>query len=171
MAVNEIPPSVVADGNIKVIWVPTLADPAKPQVTELTGASIVDLSCYFTKDGLNRGGDEQTVSDERLCSVQVYARPGTYSDTLDVIYVYNPQTDSLDTNAAFQTLKHLTEGYFVFRYGLPYAAAIAADQVVDVVPVACGRQRKQAPEANSVLKLAQQMHIISEVHDDVKIVA
>lgn len=162
-----LPKSVPADGNLKVVWVPALADPANPKVTELTAAGVIDISCYLTPDGFSPGGDEQVVNDDRLCSTQTFERPGRFSDTLDIIYVHGDEVD----NAAYTTLKHLTEGFVVERWGKPYDTAFATADVVDVKPAQCGVQRKQPPEANSVLKCAQKMFITGSVERDVAVVA
>ena len=68
-------PSTPADGNTKVVFVPTLADAAAPKVAELTGASAIDLSCYLTGSGLSPSIKEDVVTDERLCSTQTYEQP------------------------------------------------------------------------------------------------
>ena len=168
---GEVPPGSVADGNIMALWVPALADPSAPKVTECTAPGVVDLSCYLTKDGLNLGGDEQTITDDRLCSTQTFEAPGTYTDTLDVVYVYNAQSALPADNGAHLTLKHLTTGYIVLRYGLPFEEAPEAAQVVDVLTVSCGVQRKQAPEANAKLKIGQKMHVTNSTHRDVALAA
>lgn len=168
---GEIPPGVVADGNIRATWVPTLADPESPKKTELDAPAAVDLSCFLTKDGLTRGGDEQTVNDERLCSRQVYEAPGTYTDTLDLTYVYDAQSIDKDKNGAYMTLKHLTEGFVVLRYGLPFEDDNTIGDLLDVIPVTCGVQRKQAPEANSKLKVTQKMHVTGRTRADVALAA
>lgn len=160
-----LPKSVPADGNLKVAWVPTIADTAAPTATELTGASTIDLSCYLTPDGFTPGGDEQVVADDRLCSTQSFEQPGRFTDTLDVIYVHG----DTDDNAAYETLKHHTSGYIVARWAKPYDAAFASADVVDVYPVTCGKQNKQPPEANSVLRCAQKLFVTGAVQRDVAV--
>ncbi len=168
----EVPPGSVADGNIMALWVPVLADPSKPKETELTAVGVVDLSLYLTKDGLNLGGDEQTITDERLGSRQTFEAPGTYNDTADVVYVYDAQAALASaTNKAQQTLRHLTEGHLVLRYAMPFEEAVAAAQIVDVLTVTCGIQRKQAPESNAKLKIGQKLHVTNQTHRDVAVVA
>lgn len=166
-----VPEGVVSDGAVKVVWVPTLADPSAPTLTEVTAATALDLSCFLTADGLTTGGDEQVITDERLCSKQTFEQPGRHTDTLSIKYVYNQQAaPAAADNEAFETLKHLTEGYIVQRWGDDYATAFAAGDVVDVVPVTCGKQMKMPPEANSKLKIEQRMFVRNAVQRDVAIV-
>lgn len=164
------PAGVVADGMLKVLWVPTIANPGAPTVTELTAAGVVDLSCYLTSDGYTTGGDEQVITDDRLCDTDTYERPGRSTNTLDVIYVYDQQ-DVMASNEAFTTLKHLTEGHIVSRWGKDFDTAIAAADVVDVMPAQAGKQRKQTPEANSMLKIGQKLFITGPVNEDVAVAA
>ena len=95
-----LPKSVPADGALKVAWVPTIANSAAQTVAELTGAGVIDISCYLTPDGFTPGGDEATVADDRLCSTRTFEQPGRSTDTLDVQYVWGDETD----NAAFAAL-------------------------------------------------------------------
>lgn len=164
-----VPASVQADGNLKVTWVPAVADPAAPTATELNAAGAVDLSCYLTPDGYNPATDETTVTDDRLCSRQSFARPGRFSDTLSLTYVFRGQDAAGTDNKAFTTLKHLTEGFIVTRWGVDYEDAYAAADIVDVAPVQAGVQKKQPPEANSVQKIMQSMHIVGPVERDVEV--
>ena len=164
-----VPTAVVADGNLKVLWVPAIADPTAPTVAELTAAGVIDLSCYLTKDGFQTGGDEQTITDERLCSTQTFEAPGTYSDTLDLIYTYDPQSSV--TTEPHNALKRLTKGHIVARWGTAYDEPITASDLVDVIPGQAGVQRKQAPESNSTLKMAQKIHVTNRVERDVAVVA
>jgi hypothetical protein len=165
------PAADLGDGNLKVAWVPTLADPANPTATELNAAGVVDLSCYLTGDGFNPTTDEQVVTDNRLCSRQTYEQPGRYTDKLEIKYVYRQQDPSASDNKAFTTLRYLTNGYVVSRWGAPYEDAFAAADVVDVVPARCGRQMKQPKEDNATLKLAQKIFITGPVQQDATVAA
>lgn len=157
-------PSTPADGNMSVLLVPEIADPAAPTVTELTATGVVDISCYLTSDGYTPGLDEQVVNDERLCSTQVFEQPGRHSRTLDVIYIDNTNSPNATTdNQAKETLIPGSTHYLVVRTGLPFDDPYAADQEVEVTPIKAGQYRKQPPEANSVLKIAQKLFITGPV--------
>lgn len=154
-------PSTNADGNVKVLWVPAISNPAAPTVAELTAVGVKDLSCYLTSDGWTPGLDEATISDDRLCDTQTYEKPGRSSRSLALKYIENPTDPTNDV--AFVTLVPGSTGNFVIRKGLPYTTAIAAAQKVDVWPVQLGQQDSQPPEANSVLKAAQKAFVTGPV--------
>lgn len=162
-------PSTPADGNVKVAFVPTIADPAAPTTAELTAAGVVDLSCYLTADGWTPGLDEQTITDDRLCSTQTFEQPGRAARSLTVKYIENP--GSATDNKAYTTLVPGTSGYFVQRRGKPFDTAFAAADVVDVWPVTAGKYDPQPPEANSVLKVAQKMFVTGTVEQNVAVAA
>jgi hypothetical protein len=153
-----VPPSVPADGNLRISWITTYVPGTLLAATATAG---VDLSCYFTADGFTRALNEAAITDERLCTTQSGERPGRYSETLETMYVYDPQDATPSNNLAFDTLVPGATGFIVARYGFAYTAAYAATQKVDVIQVTCGRQQKQAAAANDVLKIGQKLFIPS----------
>lgn len=161
------PVSILGDGNVKVSWVTTIANTAAPTIVELNATSSIDLSCYLTADGLTTGTDEQAVTDDRLCSVQSFEKPGRFSDTLELMYVYQPQVPAATDNKAFFTLVHLTSGFIAIRWGKAYAGVFVAADRVNIMPSTCGVQREQPPEANSVLKIAQKIWVSGAVKRNV----
>lgn len=163
------PVSVLADGNVKAVYVAAIADPLNPTVAELTAVGVVDLSAYLTADGLTTGGDEAVISDDRLSSTQTYEKPGRFTDTMTIRYVYRAQDPAGTDNKAFTTLKHLTTGFIALRWGQDHADAFAAADVVDVYPIQCGKQQKLPPEANSVLKIEQRQFVTNTVARDVAV--
>lgn len=168
---QPVPTSIPADGSVKVLWVPTIADTSAPTVDELTAAEVVDLSCYLTDDGWQPNTDEQVSTDNRLCSRQTFERIGRWTDQLDLVYVYQGQSPDATDNKAQSTLRHRETGYVVSRWGADYEDPIEADDVVDVAPAECGVQRKQPPEANGRLRMMQKIFIRNTVQRDVAVVA
>ncbi|MFG2046135.1 hypothetical protein ACGFIW_01725 [Micromonospora sp. NPDC048935] len=164
-----MPNSVPADGNQAVWWVPALADPENPTVAELTAPSVIDASCYLTAEGWTPETDEQTVTDERLCSTSTYEQPGRLQHSLNVSYVHNP--DSPADNELYLALTRLTTGYWVARIGVPYDQAVTAGDIVDVYPAKMGWRRKQPGTANSVLTVTQKPFITGPVVQDAVVVA
>lgn len=158
------PVAVPADGNLRVAFVQTLADPEFPQLVELNAVTTVDLSCYITAEGFQSTVEEQVTTDDRLCSRATYERPGRWSKSLTLSYVYNPT--SAPNNLAYSTLTYLTTGYIVARWGVPYEQPWADGDLVDVYPVQAGKQVKNAPTANSMLNATQRMFITGEAIDD-----
>ena len=163
------PLSVPADGHQAVWWVPALADPEHPTVAEMTSGSVIDASCYLTAEGWTPETDEQTVTDDRLCSVASYEQPGRIQHSLMISYVHNP--DSPADNELYLALTRLTTGYFVSRTGVPYDQAVAAGDIVDVYPAKMGYRRKQPGTANSVLTVQQKPFITGPVVQDAVVVA
>jgi hypothetical protein len=159
-------PSTPADGNVKIVAVPAIADTSAPTVTELTAGTAVDLSCYLTADGWQPSQDQATISDERLCSTQVFGAPGrkTLGLTVRVIDNTNSPNEATD-NAAVDTLEEGTQLYFVERRGVPFDEPITADHKVRVWPVTVGMKQNDPPEANSVLKATYPMFVNSDVVD------
>ena len=164
-----IPASVSTDGNVKVTWVPTITNPAVPTATVLNGGTAIELSCYITAGGLTTGGDDTQITDSRLCERQTFSRVGTFTDTLALEYVYQAQSPAAADNKAFATLAPLTEGFIVIRWGQDDTEAYASGDIVDVYPVECNRQQKVNPEANTVLKISQNMNVTGVVERDVAV--
>lgn len=166
---SPIPVGMSTNGTILALFVPTIASPAAPTVTELTAGTVVDLSCYITGDGLSTEVSENSVEDPRLCSKQVFEARGDFSNTLELTYVYN--TTSAPDDEARIALAPGTAGYIVLRYGLDSDEAIAAADLVDVYPVEMGAQRKNTPARNSVHTISQKPFITGTVHRDVAVQA
>lgn len=163
-------PATPADGNVKVVIVTAIANTAAPTVTELNAGTSVDISCYLTSDGFTPSLNEQTISDERLCSTATFEQPGRSQRSLDVIYIDN--TNTTDDNEAKETLVPGTALFLVVRRGIDYATAFAATtQKVSVWPIKPGQYSDLPPEANSVLKTAQKLFVTGEVQVDVAVAA
>lgn len=161
---GSIPPSTPSDGNLLALVVPVIADPKAPTVTELTAATVVDISCYLTPDGLQVTQDQATITDERLCSTQVLGRGGrkTFGLTLRGIDNTNSELEA-EHNEFMEALPEGEDLYVVIRRGLPHSEAVAADQKVRVWPVTPGMHVQDQPEANSVFTSS----IPTFMHDDV----
>ena len=81
-------PGLVHDGNYRVTWVPTIALPATPTVTEL--AAGIDLECQITPDGLSREASDEAVDTSRLCSVFTTQRVGrtSFEVSLPLVFIF-----------------------------------------------------------------------------------
>lgn len=165
------PASQYADGNVKVTWVPTIADPAEPTTTELNAVGAVDLTCYLTPDGFAPTTEQASVNDDRLCSTETFELPGRTTNTLMLTYIYRAQDTVGTDNKAFTTLKDGTTGYIVARWGADYEDVYAADDVVNVTPVTAGVQMEMPAEANSTLKINQKLFVRGAMQRQVAVVA
>ena len=165
-------PSTPADGNEKVLLVPAIADPSAPTVGELTGAGVVDISCYLTGDGYTPSLSEQTIADERKCSRQTYEQPGRSQFGLEVVYIDNTNApNSATDNVAKETLVPGAAQYVVTRRGKDFEDAIATGDKVTVTPIKPGKYNEMPGEANSVLKIGQKLFVTGEVYTSVAVVA
>lgn len=169
MAVSDVP-SIPADEHVLVALVPSIADTSAPSLaTDL--ATVTDISCYLTPDGLSPALSENTVADERLCSAQTYEQPGSYSWALDLIYIDNTNAEGSAPNAAKDTLVPGTAQFLIVRRGIDYSQPLAEGDLVDIWPIKPGRYAKQPPERNSVLKIGQKQFVVGPVVQDVAVVA
>lgn len=173
MALN-IPPGVDAEGSVLVAWVPTLADPNTPTLTELNATGALNITCYITDQNFKPNADDATATDTRLCSKQVFETLGAATWSIDnIIYVYDPQNPDSESNKAYAAMKRGTPGYLVVRWGKDVEdfPTFAAGDVVDVFPVSLGTQVKQPPEQNSKLKVSQKPVVTGPVVEDVTLAA
>ena len=168
------PVGVPADGNVKVVFVPTIANPKVPTLVELNATSALDITCGVTGGGFTTSTDVQTLTDERLFSTQTFEDVGTFTYAIDdVEYIITPQ-DSTTTgeNKIYNTLVPGSTGFIVVRYGKAFDAAFATGDVVDVYPVKWGPQVKSAPERNTKLRAKQKPYTIAPgAQVDVKLAA
>ncbi|OJX72830.1 hypothetical protein [Leifsonia sp. 71-9] len=139
VAEGLIPPSALDQkGNTTIWWVPTIADPTAPKVTEVGAGTRVTYS--FTPAGFNFGGAQGTTKDERLGLIQALESLDTNEVTLDLEYVES--TDAKSANVVLAPTPPATTiaGNFVIRTSTPNATLAAAAQKVRVVQVVLGAQ-------------------------------
>lgn len=153
MAENTNVPSTPADGNIKTVLVPAVADLAAPTLTELTATEAIDISCYLTRGGFALTVDEQTIPDERECDTIVRSAPGTINPSLEVTGIDNTNTEFAETaNKLAEALTKHSPWVAVRRRGKAFDADFAADDVVSVTSFRAGIRREVPAESNSVLR-------------------
>lgn len=163
------PASVTFDGTDLVLWVPTLADPAYPTLTELNAGTVVDMTCYFSDTGWAPVLTEAVVTDNRLCSRTDFGRPGRKAYSMPLMYVFNPESAADDE--ARLALTYLATGYFVERPAVDFDTAIAAWDFVDVYPVVLGEQHPAGRTANSPWLMQQQAYLTGEKQTLVRVLA
>jgi hypothetical protein len=168
---QPLPTSIPADGSVKVLWVPAIADTTAPTLDELTDTTVIDLSCYLTDDGFAPSLDEQVSTDNRLCSRQTFERRGRFTYGLNLSYVYQGQELLATDNKAYATLVPGELGNVVVRWGADYEVPVEVDDIVAVWPGECGEQQEQAPEANGRLRVMQRIFIRDTVQKKTAVVA
>lgn len=163
------PLAVPTNGTMVARFLTAVTDPTEPTLAEVNAGSGIDLSCYLTGDGLSTETSENNIEDPRLCSKQIYESPGDYTDTLELTYVYNPESE--DDDEARIALPRGTKGWIMLRWAVDSDQAMAAGDLVDLYPVTMGIQRKQTPSRNGVHRITQKPFVTGEVHRDVAVVA
>lgn len=157
-------PSTPADGNVRVVLVSALANPLVPTIAELTAGSAVDISCYLTAGGWAPTQDQATISDDRLCSSQVFGQPGRKTLGLGLTVIDNTNSPNAALyNKAVDTLIEGAQLTAVYRAGIPYTTPFAAGQKVTPWPFKPGMKNELPPEANSVVKAEYQTFITDDV--------
>ena len=151
------PASVTFDGTDLVLWVPAIADPEFPALSELQAGSVLDVSCYFTEDGWNPSMTEDSVNDNRLCSRINFGKPGRKTFDVPLLYVFNPE--SPDDDEARLTLVENATGYFVERPAADHETPIAAWDWVWVYPVELGKPFRASQAANMPWRISQTAYI------------
>jgi hypothetical protein len=164
MAAEIVPNSVAADGNLRITFVPALANPKS--VAILNGGTAKDITYSLTPAGFTRTITENSIEDGRLTLKQVLTRAGTTTQSVEVQYVWGDAGD-----VAKVTLTEGVAGFLVLRYAVPNATAWTVGQKVDVIPITAGRQRKDAPTANGLLTVTQGIYVSGTTEDDVALVA
>src|SRR5690625_4041562 len=139
-------PSTPADGNIKTVLVPAVADLAAPTVTELTAEGAIDISCYLTRGGFALTVDQQVITDERECDRIVRQAPGSVNPSLAITGIDNTNTELAEA------LADNSQWVAVRRRGKSFEEELAAGDVVSVTSFRAGVRREVAAEANSVLR-------------------
>jgi len=139
-----IPESVSAQGNVKAVFVPAIADPSSgPDSTEL--AAGTDIGRYLMPEWEGPSGEQNTGEDSRFYSTQTFTRLGRNTNSIaDLVYTYKPQgvTAPDDANDAYDALAEGNTGFLVMGYGIDAAATLTTGDIVDVYPIECGVQNK-----------------------------
>lgn len=167
MVAETVTPGVISDGNGLILFVPTIANPAAPTVAELTAGTVKKLTYSITGDGYNHTITSATVTANRLFLKQVLQYDTTITDELSITYVYTNTTDDVVRIA----LAEGVTGYIVERWAVDNGAAIAAAQLVDVIPIKAGISTKNAPASGQELTRTQALNVTGAVQRDRPIAA
>jgi hypothetical protein len=167
MVLETVPAGVVSDGNGLVLFVPAIANTAAPTVAELTAGGVKKITYSITGDGgYTHGVTINTVTANRLTLVQTIQYDGTIADDLEIKFVYTNTAGDVVRLA----LPQGQAGFIVERWAVPNSQAIAAGDIVDVIPIKASLQRKDAPAANTELTRTQKLNVTGTVQRDVAVV-
>ena len=169
MALEAVPAGQVSDGFGLVLFVPAagIADPSGPTVAELTAGTVKKLTYSITGDGFKHSTSVNKVKTTRLTLAQELQYDGTIVDDISITYSYtNTNTDVLRV-----ALPTNTTGWIVTRWAIDNATAIAAAQIIDVIPIKASLPLKDAPVRDSELTRTQVLNVTGKVWRDVLVVA
>lgn len=152
-------PDITFDGNMRVAFVPVIANLAAPAATELNGAGAIDLTCRLTPDGLAISADTASVDNTKMCSTSNSQKAGRRSYTVSVTYVRGTDTEAMAVEAA---LTYRANGYLVVRRDLSYNTTFAASQKVEVYPVEVGEANPAAPGPDTLQSVEVPLMVTSE---------
>lgn len=157
-----------SEGNVLVLWVPQspngITAPAAPTTTELGHASVVNVSAFVTRDGVQRPEGGNSIDTASIVNTHDTTAPGTTSGVPTLRCLLQTQ-DGTEDNLAWETFGDArgTVGSLVVRDGLPWETAIANGQEVEVYHnVILDTAQKSAPATNTPSTFSVQMHTQSD---------
>lgn len=122
-------PDVLSDANIRVQWVPTIANINAPTLAELNAGIRIDT--VMTPDGLRTPFETAEVDNSKLSSDYDTAQVGRRNVKPGVTYI-RQMPRVLEAVLVYQAL-----GNLVVRRETTAATAFAVGQKVEVYPVQC----------------------------------
>lgn len=144
-------PSTPADGNIKTVLVPSVANLAAPTVAEATAVTAIDISCYLTPGGYALTIDQATITDERECDTITRGAPGRKTPALTITGIDNTNS-AVEDNDLAEALVEGSTWVAIRRRGKAHDDPFVATDKVSVAEFTVGVRSEVAAEANSVLR-------------------
>lgn len=166
MALEETPGSVGTDGNLALWFVPDGASTNPASKAVLDAVTTKRITYSLTPDGFNHTIDEATIEDGRLTLKQQLQEAGVVTDNLELSYVYGA-----DDDVAKVALVEGVRGWIVARYATANEADVTVGDLVDIIPIKCGVQRKSAPARNATFVIMQKQFVKGTVLRDQAVVA
>ena len=159
MTLETVPAGQVSDGFGVVIFVPAIANIAAPTALEINAVGSKHLTYSIEAGGYKHTISVNQVKINRLTLAQIIQQDGTVEDSLEITYAYN-QTAS---DVARLALPVGTVGFIVERWAIGNGTAIAAADVVHVIPIKASVQKPDAPVANQELTITQALNVTGTV--------
>jgi hypothetical protein len=151
----------LADGNIRVSSVPSIANINAPTTAELNAGTQLDT--LITPDGLiGFEADTASVDNAKLSSTFNTQQPGRASWNNTALRMYRQTGTDVVRNTM---VRNYTTNIVVRRGGVASTVAWGAGQNVEVYPVACGQRKILPPEANAVEKYEVPLFITAQPND------
>lgn len=160
---------MLADGNVKVTYVVSIANLAAPDASsELLAGSSLDLECLITADGLNISVDEAVVALPALCETFDAESPGRAKYAIDLTCFRHNETVQ---DKAWTTLVRGLSGFLAIRYGVAVTTPWTAADKALVFPVTFGQRKPLPTEANGGVKFSSHAYVTSQPNLDAVVVA
>jgi hypothetical protein len=157
---------MLADGNVKVAYVPTIADISAPTATELNAGT--DLECLITADGLSISVDEAVVALPALCETFDAESPGRAKYAIDLtLYRHQAAVDDV----GWTTLIRGLSGYLVVRYGVDVDTTWTAAQNALVFPGTAGERKPNPTTANGGVTFGSRWYVTEQPELDAVVAA
>lgn len=169
-----IPDFVLAEGNVKAVFIPTLVSQSTPSAAALNGGTAVDVSCHLLPDWDGPTASQNTGDSRRFCSRETFGQLGRVTWSVSpLVYTYVPQDPGGDGNEVYDALASGNEGFLVIGYGIDAGAAFASGDIVDVFPVQAGVQVKAARGSDEFapLTVTQTLTVTNSVTQDAVVAA
>lgn len=138
------------DGNVRVSFVPTIANIHAPTTTELNAGTA--LESYITPTGLQIKATTASIDTSNLASTFTTQAAGRRSFAITVEMKRQTPTD-----VAYNLVPYRTAGFLVVRRTLTSSTAWLSTQVVEVYPVITGEPELTPPAMNEVGKFTAPM--------------
>lgn len=136
------------DGNLKVSWVPAIANTSAPTAAEM--AAGISLEDDITPDGLSTPFDTASVDTSSLASTFSSSAPGRRTPQISITYK-RFKDDGTATDAE-TNLTYRAAGFLVVRRTKASSIAFAAADKVEVYPSTCGQPSPANAAPNEVQK-------------------
>lgn len=149
--VLTVPVGVKAEGNLKVVWVPTLTSLTAPPIADVNAAGGLDISFFLMAGQFKPSGEQARGDDRRVGSTKTYETLGREKNTIDdIVYIADPQAAALAAgNKAMELFQSGVGGFLIVRYGLDAETVdFAVAQKVDIWPIQFGAQNKVSLDEN-----------------------
>ncbi|RFA15834.1 hypothetical protein B7R22_05350 [Subtercola boreus] len=167
MALETVPLGKVSNGQALVLFVPTIANPAAPTIAELTAGTVKKITYSATGDGYKHTRAITKVRANRFTLAQEIQYDGTVVDDVTITYAY--------TNTAGDVVRlALTKGvsgFLVERWAVDNSVAIAAAQIVHVIPITASESIPDAPVKDQELTRTLVCNVSGTVLMDVAVAA
>jgi hypothetical protein len=155
---------IVADGTMRVSWVPTISNKNAPTVAELNAG--IRVSSVMPKDGFT-GFEPDTASVDNATIESTFDTQQIGTDSFGDSSLTLKKQDGTDTT--WNTLVRGAAGYVVVRRYIAAATAWAIGQKVNVYPAVCGTKKEVAPEKNTMARYTVPIKITADPALDVAV--